>query len=161
MEEKRQLRICVFSSSNDFAGRVLAKLQTPDVNENFTISWSFAHFELQKSVLAPKLVKIDPDQFIFESLLNNDVFLFDLNSTESANVHTLVNLLKNHAEVQTLRKKIILVSDVLTWQCYLPKFEEEAETAAEVSPEGKLTRCHRRGSRGGCRRRERRDKRSR
>lgn len=138
MNTKRALKIYLSSNCRNFVNQLLDKISTEDVNEHFNLEIISSDFKLLNKRIESPLTRKAIDQFFLENAKTFDIFLFDLKTSSIEHIHTLIGIIKNQGDLRLLKKKLILISDILTWENTIPFFEKNANDEKSVEEEEDL-----------------------
>jgi adenylate kinase family enzyme len=137
MQPIRQLTICISSESRHFVQSVLTKLSTPDVLSNFELAFLSNDFHIEGFTVTTQRKPLQPEHFALTVLSSSDVILFDMNSCGDDLLVKLASLIKNNTKDHSKNpKKLVLVSNVLTWECAQSLTKEELDKSFEEEEGG-------------------------
>ena len=113
--EKENLSFYINSTDDIFVTSLSNRLKTLDISEHYNINFKYSDFKFQNNSLKKiSKTKNEKSLEIFENTLNCDNILYNLNSTNLDLLKIQLNLLKNLKLKK--KKKLILISNILTWE---------------------------------------------
>ena len=125
----KKIRVYVDSDRLQFLTDLKNRVNTEDVTKKFDVAFQKAHHNTQEPA---DLKAFDRNKklALLDSIHANDVFIYDLNNCETNNLRIFLKLLKSlHL---TEKKKLIILSNILTWENIVFKFKKEEEKEGSV-----------------------------
>jgi adenylate kinase family enzyme len=121
MEVKPRKKVFIDSRSQNFMNKLINKLTADDVLLYFDVEISCSDFLLENGKTKSAISRPNYDLFLAEATKECDVFIYDLNTSVPAHLQTHLKILKNFGFLEAT-KKLILISNVLTWEFSEPLF---------------------------------------
>lgn len=121
---KPRVRVFIDSRNQQFADRLIMRLTSEDVLLFFDVEISCSDFLLENGLTKDFVNRSSYELYLAEATRECDVFIYDLNSSIPSHLQTHLKILKNFP-LQDAKKKLVLISNILTWEFAEKIFQAE------------------------------------
>jgi adenylate kinase family enzyme len=123
---KPRVRVFIDSRNQQFVDRLIRRLTSEDVLLFYDVEISCSDFSLENGLTKDFVNRSSYELYLAEATRECDVFVYDLNSSIHSHFQTLLKILKNFP-LQDTKKKLVLISNILTWEFAEKLFEADNE----------------------------------